>query len=1143
MKIAPPPAEAAVPVHDPVTDASGRVTIGITKVADGGPSDDCFVNSKNGYTGGDDTTTDGVVCTGGSVTYRISYNVAQSDEPTTVKFRLTNDGVKPDGTRAGYPATHDVSWLRPDDASLRQFCQGGTGLYHTGTLDDQGVCTMTFAAGSSSSGSGTFFAMNPNESEGTFHVNLDILDNSVTNNYKTIATSKSEDVKAVNVLAIDPILYRTDTPSLTYVGGKPGMMTPLDLRAVVPGNGGGGGGEGGSKGKFSWSQMIRTKLMSSYTVDFSSYPAGTQVTVPEGWVYDPQTRIATVKNELIKPYHDSESGVDSFKVWVPLTSYDTTQDHTWEAKITQADYTPSVQKYFPQNWQGRPEPGMGQPADFNTGTLSSSYGVSIDSGQDAGEGGAKNNDYLQTTYKALPGAGTIGKLLVPDVDGKPGQNNYTYYSTVGANTPFWSKLFVKPTAAANTKNTTFCESFNNASTGGGQQVDLSRQPIVQWWDKATNAYVTPNYTIEYGTSGTGAAADGVSSEQVNRACNTGVQSWSATPDASTNTVRVVIKDEVAWDGDTSQVGQILLPMKTLDAKSYPNYPNSTRVFDGYAVDVQGMNSWSKTVGASFLVAGPINDLRSFDQSPKHINAGSVTSFDPMNYLFAHQGVFGPEDAHKAKLSFTTTVGSCVSDLQVPQSFKDMYNYSITKPDWGTDGLPCTPDDVSGWSVEYTMKGTTPELNVSDEYNFGPMREVNTQNWTYAVPGYVKSGTEIPISTNGSVVEGEGLVSETPGRNKDNVNARTLIVDSAATVGQSKFTTTPLARVGADVSWTTAWFNQSETATGEGTFIDVLPYNGDVMGTKISTQLSNIRIQKTSTTKDATIYVTADDPKTIQSDATKASTTNWVEYTGESKIGGKDITAIKIVQSKMDAGYIGGVNITANTKGDKDAEVVFNRLGAAKVDGFGLPIPTTAPVRSDLWDTRISGVAYWDANNNGKHDTNENRYFEGATVTAYDGSGDVLKTTTTAADGSWSIDGLPLGSYAVRITDRGGNILSSWIQTEPTPDGEYEGDLSLGNTEASDLDFGFFREINSKLLITKSAQGIENGGSVTNGSNVTWDYVVTNDGDNTVSNIIVKDNRGVDVKCPSTTLDAGKSMTCTGSGKVTPIVTDQGDDLR
>lgn len=56
-----------------------------------------------------------------------------------------------------------------------------------------------------------------------------------------------------------------------------------------------------------------------------------------------------------------------------------------------------------------------------------------------------------------------------------------------------------------------------------------------------------------------------------------------------------------------------------------------------------------------------------------------------------------------------------------------------------------------------------------------------------------------------------------------------------------------------------------------------------------------------------------------------------------------------------------------------------------------------------------------------------------------------------------------------------------------------------------------------------------GPSITVGSPVVWEYKVTNTGTIPLTSVVVTDDRGVAVSCPSTTLAVGASMTCTGTG--------------
>jgi len=60
-----------------------------------------------------------------------------------------------------------------------------------------------------------------------------------------------------------------------------------------------------------------------------------------------------------------------------------------------------------------------------------------------------------------------------------------------------------------------------------------------------------------------------------------------------------------------------------------------------------------------------------------------------------------------------------------------------------------------------------------------------------------------------------------------------------------------------------------------------------------------------------------------------------------------------------------------------------------------------------------------------------------------------------------------------------------------------------------------------------------GPTVAVGSTVTWTYLVTNVGNEALSDVTVTDDQGVTVTCPDTTLAVGASMTCTASGTAIP----------
>ncbi|MCP4960913.1 MAG: hypothetical protein GY925_16810, partial [Actinomycetia bacterium] len=72
-----------------------------------------------------------------------------------------------------------------------------------------------------------------------------------------------------------------------------------------------------------------------------------------------------------------------------------------------------------------------------------------------------------------------------------------------------------------------------------------------------------------------------------------------------------------------------------------------------------------------------------------------------------------------------------------------------------------------------------------------------------------------------------------------------------------------------------------------------------------------------------------------------------------------------------------------------------------------------------------------------------------------------------------------------------------------------------------------------IEIEKSTNGEDaddpTGPEIAAGSNVTWNYAVTNTGDTLLTNLNVVDDQGVTVDCPQTGLSALATITCTGTG--------------
>ncbi len=95
---------------------------------------------------------------------------------------------------------------------------------------------------------------------------------------------------------------------------------------------------------------------------------------------------------------------------------------------------------------------------------------------------------------------------------------------------------------------------------------------------------------------------------------------------------------------------------------------------------------------------------------------------------------------------------------------------------------------------------------------------------------------------------------------------------------------------------------------------------------------------------------------------------------------------------------------------------------------------------------IAGVKFNDVNGDGTREAGESG-LQGWTIQLLSTTDVVLATTTTAADGSYTFDGLAAGTYRVREVGQAG-----WIQTTVNP-----GDVAVvSGTDVTGVDFGNFR---------------------------------------------------------------------------------------
>ena len=125
------------------------------------------------------------------------------------------------------------------------------------------------------------------------------------------------------------------------------------------------------------------------------------------------------------------------------------------------------------------------------------------------------------------------------------------------------------------------------------------------------------------------------------------------------------------------------------------------------------------------------------------------------------------------------------------------------------------------------------------------------------------------------------------------------------------------------------------------------------------------------------------------------------------------------------------------------------------------------------DYFITGTIYRDGNRSGALDSDEKLY-EGVTVQLRDKDGNVVATTTTDADGTYSFDKLPAGTYSVTVVQDG--PIASLEQTgdpDATKDNASE-PITLNNDNPSKTDVNFGYVNNNSLSGTVYRDDSRNG---------------------------------------------------------------------
>lgn len=939
----------------------------------------CFINSKNGFPVGDNTANDGNVCSGDSVSYRLSYSFPSTTTATSYTIKVPQFG-------AMYADSNTLTWCASDTITNKW----------TAVRTNSSTCVLTVAPNQSISG---FFdnvlqvqppsATTPNvfspvfsvavEKEAATNIPTDPVTILTTPTGDAFGALKSPNPTSVTVNGVAYLRYTYHMASLTY------LYTGYDYNK-------------GYLGSTSSEKIV---------VDMSALPPGTLIQNPSTDVtingttatYDTKSA-AKFKNNWTGSTFTYQSGTGQYNygsvdILIPRPA----SVSSWDIRITEATTTAVNTNVYYKTSQYAVEDGMTTPKTTATANRGITY---------------LNNDYTLVSYNPIPDAGKLVSKTVYTAK-TDGSNSGIVASGSGVvyrpDNQFWSTISVAsyPTSL---RDLTVCDSFftgMGTSSTGPQDYDTSRNIRVYTFDDAgTKTEVTSGFTVSYGT----VASSGTPS------CSSSSATWSSTPSQDSNIVKVNFgPTDMASGYGLKYVVDV--PVKAAPRSDYGTYPNSVAVSDTATVSLVNSDGSNGTGVATvnYSVGGPritgntnneiVNNATDTGGSigPGSVVAGSTDYFNTSNSLTPNGYVVGDDPV--IKLSEAITLSSCalsVSPTALNLGSTTGMTYAVTKPNLGADGIACTADDVSGWTIVGT--GT---IDITGGLTAGRFQGTSVK---FTVAPWDSSTQVTGTST---LTYSTSFMSSTTA-----VVSDTVQISAQATAGQYKQVDYDRRMAGSDIGWTLNMFNSNSVSALGSEFIDILPYNGDANGSVLASPLSNIRIDTTNLPSDAKVYVTTDAPAMISSVVTDASndpsnSARWCVYGSSSCPSGGNYTAVYVNAPTIDIGKVFNVHVTAGTSGTKNNDKAINAMGTGYVASSAVPVFPSSKVVTVLYRNTVSGNIYGDLNLNGKKDTGETNVGSYG-VSLLDATGNVIATTKTDASGNYTFNDLADGTFSVRIDD-------------------------------------------------------------------------------------------------------------------------------
>lgn len=375
------------------------------------------------------------------------------------------------------------------------------------------------------------------------------------------------------------------------------------------------------------------------------------------------------------------------------------------------------------------------------------------------------------------------------------------------------------------------------------------------------------------------------------------------------------------------------------------------------------------------------------------------------------GVFLPGEVNSLTVVDQLDVGVQSVDLSDLDPF---WTVSQQAADFGPDGVPYTADDVRGVVLTFTPAGAVSSDDVLPEIHYT------------ATMGILLPPQAAPYSAtvkNTAVVSADGMDPEVAANvnpKRHSASASVLAGTPEAAFFSKQLISDPIIEVEDEpAAWRVQWVNYNNYDLGQGTFVDVFPYQNDPRGSDFHGTLKLASLERIGSALQPGTQVQLSNADPASIGVAPANGANWQTIDpADPTTWPQNPSAIRVIIPNVEAstqGY-GAIDLHFAAEGHRKNDVYHNDSSGLVYDPvqdriISLGVRDADPVR--VIASSIAGVAWVDKNADGIRQSDEallpqvkvHLYRDGDTSTPF-------RTVTTDANGAYRFTQLHSSDYQV-----------------------------------------------------------------------------------------------------------------------------------